>query len=160
MYGYVCTNVEVRGQYQVFPQVLCTLFKDRVSHWTWSSIIQLGCLARELQGFECLCVPRHRARAGITDSISSSVSHGCCGSELWSSRLYSKYFTDWAISLPPPPQDSLKSPSRQSCWMNGPQLVNASCLLMMKIRFNVFVCLGQNLTLYSKLSWNSLFNPG
>lgn len=44
---YMC--VEAKGQHWVLSSIICTLW-DRVSHWTWSSLIFIDYLANNLQG--------------------------------------------------------------------------------------------------------------
>lgn len=41
-----------------FPSIFSALLsEDRVSHWTWISLIQIDCLAINTQGFSCFCLP-------------------------------------------------------------------------------------------------------
>jgi hypothetical protein len=55
---YVCmlTWTGSRGQPGHLSSISWTCFWDRVSHWTWNSLICLCWLCRELRGSCCLCV--------------------------------------------------------------------------------------------------------
>lgn len=72
-------------------------FWDRVSHWTWNSLLRLGWLKRGPQAHMRLCFPR----AAITTPQHHSrqvFSHGFLRVEVKSSCLQGKHFTNWAIT--------------------------------------------------------------
>lgn len=70
-------------------QSLSTLVFETVPHWTWSSSIQIGLLASELQGSTCLCP----AVLKVTNTCCHSVFIWVLGISCFCGR----HITNWTI---------------------------------------------------------------
>lgn len=93
----VCIYTETKGQQQCLL-LLSTLF-NKVSHGTWSSPIQLGCLAKQTQGSLCL----HSLSSGIVGiPLYLAFSWG------WDSNSGPQARTANTISTKPSPKPFLK----------------------------------------------------
>lgn len=85
------------------------------SHWVWSSQFWIEKLAREFQGFDCLCLPilglqvvslclHVFEKTGFLCLLSTGVEgmhYHTWGFELSSSWLLSKHFIQWTVSKVP-----------------------------------------------------------
>lgn len=75
-------------------------FKDKVSHWTWSSLIWLDLMSHELQKSSCLCLPDIEIRDGHCHAQLFFL-HGFLGRGTWMQVLclHSSHFTDYLSTL-------------------------------------------------------------
>lgn len=96
--GGFCVNThewwsELNNVSSFINSLLC--FWDLLFHWTWNSLTELEWLIRRPRIL--LCLPQLRDYRCMPLSL-AFLYHGCWGSDLRSSCLFSKHFTNWTVS--------------------------------------------------------------